>query len=117
MRRIFHLSLVLLLSVVLVGCALNKKKGSAEVEDSSVNLQADATSSGLSSDDSGSAQVLVTSDNTLDLDDPLGTRVIYFEFDSNALTPEAQRIVEAHAEYLAGNPGMAVVLELSLIHI
>ena len=55
--------------------------------------------------------MLVTSDNTLDLDDPLGTRVIYFEFDSNALTPEAQRIVEAHAEYLAGNPGMAVVLE------
>ena len=111
MRRIFHLSVVLLLSVVLMGCALNKKKSSAEVEDSSVNLQADATSSGLSSDDSGSAQVLVTSDNTLDLDDPLGTRVIYFEFDSNALTPEAQRIVEAHAEYLAGNPGMAVVLE------
>ena len=111
MRRIFHFSLVLLLSVVLVGCAANKKKGAAEVEDSSVNLQADAMSSGLSSDDSGSAQVLVTSDNSLDLDDPLGTRVIYFEFDSNALTPEAQRIVEAHAEYLAGNPGMAVVLE------
>ena len=111
MRRIFHFTLVLLLSVVLVGCAANKKKDAAEVEDSSVNLQADATSSGLSSDGSGSAQVLVTSDNSLDLDDPLGTRVIYFEFDSNALTPEAQRIVEAHAEYLAGNPGMAVVLE------
>ena len=110
MRQIFHFSLVLLLSVVLVGCAANKKKGSAEVEDSSVNLQADATSSGLSSDDSGSVQVFTTTDNTLDLD-PLGTRVIYFEFDSNALTPEAQRIVEAHAEYLAGNPGMAVVLE------
>ena len=111
MRQIFNFSLVLLLSVVLVGCAANKKKGSAEVEDSSVNLQADATSSGLSSDDSGSVQVFTTTDNTLDLEDPLGTRVIYFEFDSNALTPEAQRIVEAHAEYLAGNPGMAVVLE------
>ena len=110
MRRIFHFSLVLLLSVVLVGCAANKKKGSAEVEDSSVNLQADATSSGLSSDDSGSVQVLTTTDNTL-VDDPLGTRVIYYEFDSKALTLEAQRIVEAHAEYLAGNPGMAVVLE------
>ena len=47
----------------------------------------------------------------LNLNVPLGTRVIYFEFDSNALTWEAQRIVEAHAEYLAGNPGMAVVLE------
>ena len=112
MRRIFHFSLVLLLSVVLVGCAANKKKGSAEVEDSSVNAQSDTTLSGLTSDDdSGSVQVLVTSDNTLDLEDPLGTRVIYFEFDSNALTPEAQRIVEAHAEYLASNPGMAVVLE------
>ena len=111
MQRIFHFTLVLLLSVVLVGCAANKKKAAADVEDSSVNVQSDSTLQGLSSDDSDSGQTLTTTDNTLDLDDPLGTRVIYFEFDSNALTPEAQRIVEAHAEYLARNPGMAVVLE------
>ena len=30
---------------------------------------------------------------------------------SSNLTPEAQRVVEAHAQYLTGNPGMAVVLE------
>ena len=78
MRQIFHFSLVLLLSVVLVGCAANKKKSSADVEDSSVNVQSDATLQGLSSDDSGSVQVFTTSDNTLDLEDPQGTRVIYF---------------------------------------
>ena len=98
MRQIFHFSLVLLLSVVLVGCAANKKKSSADVEDSSVNVQPDAKLQGLSPDDLGSAQELPNTDNNLGLDKFLGTRVIYFEFDSNALTPEAQRIVEAHAE-------------------
>jgi peptidoglycan-associated lipoprotein len=41
----------------------------------------------------------------------LGQRVIYFDFDSSNLTPAAQRVAEAHAQYLARNPGMAVVLE------
>jgi len=36
---------------------------------------------------------------------------VYFDFDSSNLTPEAQRVVEAHAQYLFNNPGMAVVLE------
>lgn len=112
MRRLFTFSLVLLLGVMLAGCAANKKKGAAEVEDSSVNVQADATSSGLGSDGTSSSEALVaTESESVIEDDPLGKRVVYFEFDSNALTPEAQNIVEAHAEYLAGNPGMAVVLE------
>ena len=112
MRRLFTFSLVLLLGVMLAGCTASKKKGVAEVEDSSVNVQADATSSGLGSDGTSSSEALVTTESgSVIEDDPLGKRVVYFEFDSSALTPEAQNIVEAHAEYLAGNPGMAVVLE------
>ena len=112
MRRLMNFSLVLLLGVFLAGCAASKKKGAAEVEDSSVNVQADATSSGLASDGTSSGEALASADSEPIIeDDPLGKRVIYFEFDSNALTPEAQSIAEAHAEYLAGNPGMAVVLE------
>ena len=112
MRRLINFSLVLLLGVFLAGCAASKKKGEAEVEDSSVNVQADATSSGLASDGTSSGEALASAGSGPVIeDDPLGKRVIYFEFDSSALTPEAQSIVEAHAEYLAGNPGMAVVLE------
>ena len=37
--------------------------------------------------------------------------MIYFEYDSSVLTDEGRFIVEAHAAYLANNPGMAVVLE------
>ena len=101
MRRLINFSLVLLLGVFLAGCAASKKKGAAEVEDSSVNVQADATSSGLASDGTSSGEALASADSGPVIeDDPLGKRVIYFEFDSSALTPEAQSIVEAHAEYL-----------------
>jgi len=48
------------------------------------------------------------------LDDPnslLSTRVIYFEFDSANIRAEDRPVVEAHAQYLAGDPGASVVLE------
>ena len=35
----------------------------------------------------------------------------YFEYDSSTLDPESQRVAEAHAVYLADNPGVNVVLE------
>lgn len=48
------------------------------------------------------------------LDDPsspLSNRTIYFEFDSSEVTAEARDIIAAHANYLAANPEMRVVLE------
>jgi peptidoglycan-associated lipoprotein len=48
------------------------------------------------------------------LDDPhglLSNRVIYFEFDSANIRPEDRSVVEAHAQYLAGDPATSVVLE------
>ena len=48
------------------------------------------------------------------LDDPsniLSTRVIYFDFDSSAVKSESMELVQAHAAYLAANPGLRVRLE------
>lgn len=48
------------------------------------------------------------------LDDPsspLSKRVIYFEFDSAEIRAEYRDLITAHAQYLAQNPGMSVVLE------
>ena len=39
------------------------------------------------------------------------TLVIYFDFDSSEVHPDDRIVVEAHAQYLARNPGAEVVLE------
>jgi len=114
MRRFGTIVMVLLLGVAISGCAASKKKGgsSVEVEDATIGSTTDSTASGLGADDTTAGEIIVVEgDSQGDLDDPLGQRVVYFDFDSANLTPEAQRIVEAHAQYLASNPGMAVVLE------
>lgn len=43
--------------------------------------------------------------------DPLTRRTVYFEFNSAQLDDETRFIVEAHAYYLAANPGVPVTLE------
>ena len=48
------------------------------------------------------------------LDDPssaLSQQVIYFEFDRSDIQDDYRAIIEAHAAYLAENPGSTVVLE------
>ena len=48
------------------------------------------------------------------LNDPAGVlanRVIYFDYDSSEVRAEDQALVEAHANYLAQNPGQQVLLE------
>lgn len=114
MRRFGTIVLVLFLGIAISGCAASKKKGGGvEVEDATIGGSSgtDASSSGIGTGDSAEGSVIIVEENTGSADDPLSQRVIYFDFDSANLTPEAQRVVEAHAQYLAGNPGMAVVLE------
>ena len=113
MRRFGTIVLVLFLGVAISGCAASKKKGGSavEVEDATIGNTTDSTASGIGTGDTTAGEITVVEENTTNMDDPLGQRVVYFDFDSANLTPEAQRIVEAHAQYLAGNPGMAVVLE------
>jgi len=117
MQRFWTILLVLFLGVTLAGCAASKKKGgTVEVEDATIDgsgadVTTGASASGVDSDDATAGEIVIIDQNDSDVDDPLGQRVVYFDFDSSNLTPEAQRVVEAHAQYLTSNPGMAVVLE------
>ena len=48
------------------------------------------------------------------LDDPdslLSERIIYFDYDSSAVQPRFDEIIQAHAGFLQANPGMMVTLE------
>jgi peptidoglycan-associated lipoprotein len=42
---------------------------------------------------------------------PLYQRVVYFEFDSSTLSDADQELLAIHASFLAGHPGLTVVLE------
>ena len=109
MRKSLVWPVIALISLGLAGCASDKKQvTTAEIEDASVGAGG-VSASALGSGSDASGQAIGSQAGAID--DPLSRRVIYFEYDSSVLTDEGRFIVEAHAAYLANNPGMAVVLE------
>jgi peptidoglycan-associated lipoprotein len=105
MRKVVPLVMVLLMSVVVAGCG--GRKGVQEGVDVGQAGADGATATGIE----GEGGALGTGIGTGGPDDPLSKRVVYFEYDSDMLTGEGQQVVRAHAQYLAGNPGISVVLE------
>jgi peptidoglycan-associated lipoprotein len=110
MKVITRFGLILLAVALLSGCESmpfgkdkdedTGDKQAAQVEDRSGDAQAQ-----------GAAGTSFTGDP---LDDPnslLSKRVVYFDFDSSAIREDSRAVIEAHAKYLASNPGMNVVLE------
>jgi outer membrane protein OmpA-like peptidoglycan-associated protein len=98
MRRFGTIVLVLLLGVAISGCVASKKKGgsSVEVEDATIGSTTDSTASGIGTGDTTAGEIIVVEEGSQgDLDDPLGQRVVYFDFDSANLTPEARRVGRA----------------------
>ena len=109
MRKSLVWPVIALMTLGLAGCASDKKQATtAEIEDASVGAGG-VSASALGSGSDASGQAIGSQAGAID--DPLSRRVIYFEYDSSVLTDEGRFIVEAHAAYLANNPGMAVVLE------
>ena len=117
MQKILTLSMIMLLAVGMSACQSQKKIDDiAEVEewnptglDGADGAESILNASGLVEGDTGDTLTGIVSDEGFE--DPLSNRVVYFEFDSIGLTTESTRIVEAHAEYLANNRDMALVLE------
>jgi len=76
------------------------------------------SSSGSGSSGSGSATTSAAGSGSSwaghPLDDPnslLAKRTVYFEFDESVILESDRPILEAHAQYLAQNPGASVTLE------
>ena len=112
--RIF---LILFLGALLGACGTTPKKSEAvEVEDRSTAIDADADMDTL--DTGEGAQSYGMEDDeaaTLSqLEDPtslLSVLIIYFEYDSNAILPQFNEAIQAHASFLQANPGIAMTLE------
>jgi peptidoglycan-associated lipoprotein len=104
------LSSVLMLLLVLVGCASGVKLNQVPVEDKSSSL--------VSADDVNalSGKSAVTSVQTTALGamnmGPAGVeKVVYFDYDSYAIKAEAQPTVEAQAKFLRGDKSRKVSIE------
>ncbi|MEI7740056.1 MAG: peptidoglycan-associated lipoprotein Pal [Betaproteobacteria bacterium] len=102
--------LCLLLVLILVGCASGVKLNEVPVEDKSSSLvKADAANA-------LSGKSVVTGVQTSALGamnmGPAGIeKVVYFDYDSYAIKPEAQATVESHAKFLSADKSRKVALE------
>jgi peptidoglycan-associated lipoprotein len=100
-----HLVVVLIAVVALAACGKKVARPDVENQGAGHQEQTETTTSGVGVD-GGVANAL---DPFEDPQSPLSKRVIYFEYDST----EVQDVdaVNAHAQYLADNPGAIVRLE------
>ena len=116
MRNLSSYVVVLFLSVAIVGCG-GRKAVDRDIDVDEVGGTGGASSSGL--DGSSTSSTGLGGDST-GLGGALGNgpegellskRVVYFDYNSSLLTLESEAIVQAHADYLATNPGVQIILE------
>ena len=106
--------LVVTVSLLISACAGKKAQESVQMEgegliDDTEELADGAiVSSTLDSDVMG---VELAGPQGVDANDPLGKRVIYFDYNSAILTFEGEPIALAHGQYLADKPNVFITLE------
>ena len=113
MRKTNTIIILLAAALALAACKRTPVQDGVAVDDGSFSsgsgADGGASASGLGGDGSTAGSGFGPSGGADG--DPLSKRVVYFEYDSSLMTPEAQVIVEAHANYLLSNPGVSLVLE------
>ncbi len=114
-RASWYLALIMMIvTLALSGCSSTSKRDSdaAAVEDRS----ATDTQSGMGTETDTQTHGIADSTDWrgAPLDDPsspLSVRTLYFEYDSSEVQAQYRSAVQAHAAYLAANPGVVVTLE------
>lgn len=110
MKRI---SLALAVAALIAGCSSGVKLDQPPVEDRSASSSAATMAGGAGSGTTGSGVTGVDlSASAKDAQGPQGVqRIVYFDFDSYAIKPQFQSLIEGHARFLKANPARKVVIE------
>lgn len=103
------LVLVAVTSLFLAACAGKKAQESVQMDEGSMNMGDDTIVSGTIDGDVMGSEL--AGPQGIDANDPLGKRVIYFDYNSASLTFEGESIAQAHGQYLADNPNVFITLE------
>jgi peptidoglycan-associated lipoprotein len=114
--KLFLSGAILITSGAFIGCSakkgLGKGQGAAALEASEAGLGAEDTSAGLSEYDLSTQQAARYGEGTIPTAERSGLfRDIFFDYDSSAVSPEAQQDIEANASLLKQNPTMSIQLE------
>lgn len=111
LRKLF---LIFFIGALLSACGSRPERNQgAEVEERTVGAAAadeqaaedSVQSFGLEEDQSAALRQLE------DPQSPLSVRIIYFDYDSNAILPQFNEAIRAHAEFLQAHPDMVATLE------
>ena len=104
MIRMRYLVITALMSSLILGCTSSPKKD----DDAAVGgQQAGGSDQRFGADTSGGA----SGDPLTDPNSPLSQRVVYFDFNSSEVSAEDRSIISAHADHLANNGNVAIILE------
>lgn len=103
------LVLVAVTSLFLAACAGKKAQESVQMDEGTMNAGDDTIVSGTIDGDVMGSEL--AGPQGIDANDPLGKRVIYFDYNSASLTFEGESIAQAHGQYLADNPNVFITLE------
>ena len=110
-RILIAIASTLVLSAV-VGCSSGVKLTETPVENRTATVvtpAAGGNSAGVAARDIAPVQIGATDPS---LAGPVGAaRVIYFDYDSFVIKPEAQATVEAHARFMSANKARKLVIE------
>lgn len=110
----FTRSVAVLLPVVMLwGCSTTGQGPESASTGGATGMTTEAPETSTSSVEVGGvdSRTQYTGDPLNDPDSLLSKRTVYFDFDKSNIKPEARKIIEAHAEYLAGHPNVRIVLE------
>ena len=108
MRNLRTLIIVFIATFAIAACGGRKavdENISVESVDGTLGDGSGSGSSGLAGDGSLDGTGLAGNASLLN------SSVIYFEYDSSALTFESEAIVQAHAQHLSNSSGISVILE------
>lgn len=104
---------VLALAALLSACGSAVKLDNVPVEDksgTSTSAVGGSGGSGIPVDKGGVASVDLGK-STQDMSMQSATRIVYFDYDSFAIRPEFQPVIEAHAKFLKSDKARKVVIE------
>jgi peptidoglycan-associated lipoprotein len=104
-NSIQKIMLVMVTSLLMTACAGKKAQESVPMD----SLTDDTIVSGTVDGDVMGMEL--SGPQGVDANDPLGKRVIYFDYNSATLTFEGKAIAQAHGQYLADHPNVFITLE------
>jgi peptidoglycan-associated lipoprotein len=114
MRIKLFSALIITLMVTLAGCASKVKLNDVPVEDKSASsVNVDPSLSAKSNAGAGGGVTTVQAQPLGGMNaGPAGVdKIVYFDYDSYTIRPEAQPAIAAHARYLTGNKTLKVSLD------